>query len=59
MLENSIVVSDRQKVKKKQKIVIIGKSSTQVIEVHLYFEFRSYDNDKKKYIAINPQYIFE
>lgn len=34
-------------------------SGTQVTGVHLHFEVRSYDNDKKKYIAIDSQYIFE
>lgn len=59
MLQGSVVVTEGQEVKKGQKIGIIGMSGTQVTGVHLHFEVRSYDNDKKKYIAIDPQYIFE
>ena len=43
----------------KRKIVIIGLFGIQVASVYLYFEVRNYDNDKKKFVAIDPQYIFE
>lgn len=36
-----------------------NRSSTQVTGVHLHFEVRSYDKDKKKFVAIDPSYVFE
>ena len=58
MLQKSVVVTEGQQVKRGQKIGIIGMSGTQVTGVHLHFEVRSYDKDKKKFVAVDPSYVF-
>lgn len=59
MLEDSVVVSEGQKVSAKQKIGIVGMSGTQVTGVHLHFEVRTYDAEIKKFTPIDPSYVFQ